>query len=219
MPALRAHPTVEAQIADRADETAYVNHDLDDGLRSGLLDDSLLESAPLWCEVRAEVLARMPKASSHVKRAQTVSGLINRLVVDLVEATAVRIAAAGLVSPAAVRDHSERVVAFSPEVGAAFLELKAFLYEHLYAHPRVARVGARAEEVLAKLYRTWIREPSLLPESVRRRFAREGEARAIADYIAGMTDRFAQSEHARLMGGTRDRAGGVPDPGGAPHGG
>ena len=211
-PALRAHPTLEAQIADRADETAYVNHDLDDGLRSGLLDDAMLESAPLWREVRVEVLARMPDAPSHVQRAQTVSGLINRLVIDLVEATAARVAAAGLASPDAVRDHFERVVAFSPEVGAAFLELKAFLYEHLYAHPRVARVSRWAEEVLAKLYRTWLREPSRLPASVRQRFAREGEARAIADYIAGMTDRFAQAEHTRLSGGARHSAGGFPDP-------
>jgi dGTPase len=198
VPPLAAHPTLEAQIADRADETAYVNHDLDDGLRSGLLDHALLEKAPLWCEVAAEVAARMPGASERVKRAQTVGGLINRLVVDLVEATAARIERAGLASPDAVRAHDERVVAFSPAVGQAFRELKAFLFEHLYDHPRVADVNRRAEEVLSELYRRWIAEPSLLPSSVREHFEREGEARAIADYIAGMTDRFAQSEHRRL---------------------
>jgi len=200
VPPLAAHPTVEAQIADRADETAYVNHDLDDGLRSGLLDHGVLESAPLWREVAAEVAARMPEASERVKRAQTVGGLINRLVVDLVEATAARIDRAGLASPDAVRGHDARVVAFSPEVGRAFRELKAFLFEHLYDHPRVASVNRRAEEVLSELYRVWIGDPAQLPASVRERFEREGEARAIADYIAGMTDRFAQAEHRRLTG-------------------
>ena len=213
VPPLRAHPTVEAQIADRADETAYVNHDLDDGLRSGLLDDRLLEKAPLWRDVRADVLARMPDAPARVQRAQTVAGLINHLMIDLVEATAARIAEAGLQSPDEVRGHGERVVAFSPGVGAAFLELKAFLFDHLYDHPRVARVSGHAEEVLSELYRIWIDDPSLLPESVRERYTREGEARAIADYIAGMTDRFAQSEYLRLTGG-----GGSPGPdGGLPN--
>jgi len=200
VPILANNPTVEAQIADRADETAYVNHDLDDGLRSGLLDDALLDSAPLWREVAAEVRARMPDASGRVKRAQTVGGLINRLMVDLVEATAARTESAGLATPDAARGHGEGVVAFSPEVGEAFRALKAFLFEHLYDHPRVARVSRRAEEVLSELYRVWIGDPSLLPDGVRERFEREGEARAIADYIAGMTDRFAQSEYRRLTG-------------------
>jgi len=200
VPALAAHPTVEAQISDRADETAYVNHDLDDGLRSGLLDHGVLESAPLWRDVAAEVAARMPEASERVKRAQTVAGLINRLITDLVEASVARIESAGLGSPDAVRGHSEGVVAFSPEVGHAFRELKAFLFERLYDHPRVASVNRRAEEVLSELYRRWIGDPALLPASVRARLEREGEARAIADYIAGMTDRFAQAEHRRLTG-------------------
>jgi dGTPase len=142
----------------------------------------------------------MPDASERVKRAQTVGGLINRLVVDLVEATAARIEAAGLDSADAVRGHEQGVVGLSPEVDRAFRELKAFLFEHLYDHPRVASVNRRAEDVLSELYRRWAGDPSLLPATVRERFEREGEARAIADYIAGMTDRFAQSEHRRLTG-------------------
>jgi dGTPase len=212
-PPLAAWPTVEAQIADRADETAYVNHDVDDGLRSGLLDDALMREAPLWCEVRAEVLERMPDASPRVKRAQTVAGLINRLVIDLVEATAERIERAEIASPDAVRAHEERVVAFSPPVAEAFAALKAFLFEHLYDHPRVARVSRHAETVLSELYRIWAGDPARLPESVRARLAREGEARAIADYIAGMTDRFAQSEHARLTGAGAGAAGGLSERG------
>ena len=208
LPELRAQATVEAQLADRADEIAYVNHDLDDGLRSGLLTLESLTEAPMWGELHAEVAARMPDADGRVLRARTVGGLIDRLVTDLVEATAVRIAEAGLKCVASVRDHREPVVGFSPAVREAFLALKAFLFRHLYDHPRVASVNRRAEQVLSELYRVWIADPALLPGSVRERFGSEGEARAIADYIAGMTDRFAQSEHARLGVGERARLGG-----------
>jgi len=200
LPELHAQPTVEAQLADQADEIAYVNHDLDDGLRSGLLTHELLADAPLWREVAAGLAERMPGAAERLRRARAVGGLIDRLVTDLVEATAARLAAAGVDSPARVREHGERVVGFSAPVGGAFRALKAFLFEHLYDHPRVASISRRAEEVLSELYRLWIADPARLPAGVRERFASEGEARAIADYIAGMTDRFAQSEHARLAG-------------------
>jgi dGTPase len=191
---------VEAQLADQADEIAYVNHDLDDGLRSGLLTHELLGGAPLWREVAADFAGRVPGAPERVRRARTVGGLIDRLVTDLVEATAARLAEARLASPAAVREHRERVVGFSAPVGTAFRALKAFLFQHLYDHPRVASISQRAEEVLSELYGIWIADPARLPAGVRERFSSEGEARAIADYIAGMTDRFAQSEHARLTG-------------------
>lgn len=198
-PELRRQPTLEAQLADRADEIAYVNHDLDDGLRSGLLTLEGLAEAPLWGELRARIEREMPEAGERVRRAQTVGGLINFLVVDLVEATGARLAAAAPADAAAVRDADERLVGFSPEVGERFLALKAFLFEHLYDHPEVTDVNRQAEEVLSELYRVWAKEPERLPAGVRDRFGSEGEARAIADYIAGMTDRFAQSEHRRLV--------------------
>lgn len=198
LPRLLRRPSLEAQVADRADEIAYVNHDLDDGLRSGLLTVAQLAEAPLWSEVRAQVEATMPEAGGRVQRAQTVGGLINFLVTDLIEATAARLVALEPASVDAVRNHSEPLVAFSPEVADRFVSLKGFLFDHLYDHPQVADINRRAEEVLSELYRMWIAAPERLPESVRRRFAKEGEARAIADYIAGMTDRFAQSEYARL---------------------
>ena len=201
LPELRAQPTLEAQVADRADEIAYVNHDLDDGLRSGLLSVEQLAEAPLWREIRAQVEADMPEAGERVKRAQTIGWLINFLVTDLVEATSARLAAAGLADAAEVRDRPERLVAFSADVGERFLALKAFLFRHLYDHPEVADVNRRAEDVLAELYRLWMDAPGRLPPAVRMRFDEEGEARAIADYIAGMTDRFAKSEHARLAPG------------------
>lgn len=199
LPVLHAQPTIEAQVADRADEIAYVNHDLDDGLRSGLLTVEGLAEAPLWGELRAGVEREMGDAGERVLRAQTVGRLINQLVTDLVESTAARLAEVRPKDADAVRHHPERLVGFSPAVGAAFLELKAFLFRHLYDHPRVAQISRQAEEVLSELYRTWRKAPDALPDPVRRRLESEGEARAVADYISGMTDRFAQSEHARLV--------------------
>ncbi len=200
LPPLRRQPTLEAQIADRADEIAYVNHDLDDGLRSGLLTLGQLEDAPLWNEMRARVEAEMPEAGERVKRAQTVGGLINLLVTDLVEATSARLEEARPAGVDAVRDDERPFVGFSRSVTERFLSLKTFLFEHLYDHPQVAEVNRRAERVLSELYECFAEKPAALPEAVRSRFPEEGEARAIADYIAGMTDRFAQSEHARLVG-------------------
>jgi len=201
LPRLSPQPSVEAQIADRADEIAYVNHDLDDGLRSGLLTEAILADAPLWRDVRADVEARMGRASGRVRRAQTVAGLINLLVTRLVEASAERLERAGADSPDAVCARAEGVVGLPDDVAGAFAELKAFLFRNLYDHPRVASVSRQAEEVLSHLYEALRRDPAGLPAHVRARFDEEGEARAIADYLAGMTDRFAQSEHERLARG------------------
>ncbi len=96
-------------------------------------------------------------------------------------------------------DLEERVLGFSEPMAAAKAELKAFLHEHLYHHPRVVRMTRKAEHVLGDLYRSYREDPRQLPGSVRQRFASEGEARAIADYIAGMTDRFALAEHRKLL--------------------
>ena len=204
LPPLGHQPTVEAQIADRADEIAYVTHDLDDGLRSGLLTHELLAEAPLWPEMRAEVEARMGAVGERVLRAQTVGGLINRLVTDLMEGSAARLDAAGLGSLAAVRGHPEQLVGLSDDLEASFRALKRFQFDHLYEHPRVAAVSRQAETILTDLHRVLLAKPDEMPQNVRARFADEGEARAVADYIAGMTDRFAQTEHARLVGGGPD---------------
>jgi dGTPase len=201
LPALGAQRSLEAQVADASDEIAYVNHDLDDGLRSGLLTVDQLEEAPLWEEAARRALERCrgTGVSRSVARSQTIIALINGLVTDLIEETSARLERAGPVSLEAVRRTAEPLVAFSPAVGGAKLKLKRFLMENLYQHPRVLGTTRRAERVVGELFETFTETPSLLPSSVRVRFGDEGAPRAIADYVAGMTDRFAMAEHRKLL--------------------
>jgi dGTPase len=191
-------PSLEAQLADRADEIAYLNHDLDDGLRSGLLDAEQLGGVELWAEVHAALPRESRDAGDRIMHAQMIRMLIDRLVVDLAEATARALAAAAPASPDAVRRQPESLVRYSAKTGPLQRKLKAFLYDELYQHPRVLAVSRQAEQILGDLYRAYRRQPHALPPHVRARFAEDGEARAIADYIAGMTDRFAQAEHEKL---------------------
>jgi len=199
VPPKTAQPSLEAQIADLADEIAYTNHDLDDGLRSGLLGLAQLEADALWRETRAAAVRRIGAAPERVLQAQTIVALINRLVTDAVEATARRIEAAGVGSLDAVRAHPERLVGFSPAVREGARALKRFLLENLYHHPRVLRMNRKAERVLGDLWQCFREEPRQLPRHVMERFEQDGEARAVADYVAGMTDRFALAEHKRLL--------------------
>jgi dGTPase len=200
VPAPTAQPCLEAQVADRADEIAYTNHDLDDGLRSGLLDLAALDEVPLWRETHREVRERSPDASAAVLRAQTIVALIDRLCTDLLIATAERLALAAPRDVDAVRATVARFVGFHDELAKPFLELKAWLRERLYYHPHVLAKNAQAEPVIGDLFTAYADGSRALPESVRARAAVDGELRAIADYVAGMTDRFALAEHAQLSG-------------------
>ncbi len=195
VPEATPQPGLEAQVADVADEIAYTNHDLDDGLRSGLLGLEQLEDVALWKETREQVAERLGPLSGRLLRAQLIIALINRLVTDLVESTAGRLSAAAVGSVEAVRAAPHRFAGFSPEVEKKKREFKRFLHRELYQHPRVLRVAENAERVLGDLFRAYRDDAALLPDHVRARFQIDGEARAIADYVAGMTDRFAMDEH------------------------
>ena len=199
LPPPAKQPSLEAQVADFSDQIAYTSHDLDDGLRSGLLELAQLEAEPFWRELRAHTVARIPDGSERVLRAQTLIALVDRLVTDLVSATAARLDAADVGSVAEVRDSAQPYVGFGSEIGECFRGLKRFLFEHLYNHFRVVRMSRKAERILGDLFRIYRADPDQLAPHVRARLARDGEARAIADYIAGMTDRFAQAEHRKLM--------------------
>ena len=198
LPELAESPSLEAQIADASDEIAYLNHDLDDGLRSGFVTPEQLETVSLWRETHSEVAERMPGSPESVVHAQTVRALIDGLVTDWIDATARRLVRAGAASADAVRA-SGRLGGLSAPLERARIELKDFLYRNLYHHPEVLRMTQEAERVLGDLFRACRADPRRLPEHVRARFAEDGEARAIADYVAGMTDRFAGSEHQRLL--------------------
>jgi dGTPase len=201
LPRRLASPSLEAQLADLSDEIAYLNHDLDDGLRSGLLTDALLEPVPLWRTTRAAVIAHIGAASEAVLHAQTIVALINKLVTSVIDASARRILASGCESADAVRAQPSPLIGASDELAAEQAVLKRFLYERLYHHPRVIASMQQAESTLSALYRAYRRDAKRLPPQVTTRFAEEGEARAIADYIAGMTDRFAVAESERIAAG------------------
>jgi len=195
LPPLGAQRHLEAQIADAADEIAYLNHDLDDGLQSGLLVPEELEELSLWREAAAE---RAKAPSPRVARAQAIVRLIDRLVTDLLGATVARLEAGRVATPAQLREAAAPVVALSPEVEAEKSLLKRFLRERFYQHPSVLRETRRAEGVMGDLFRAYEADPDALPAGLRARIPIEGVARAVADYVAGMTDRFAQSEARRL---------------------
>jgi dGTPase len=200
VPEPTAQPNLEAQVADHADEIAYTNHDLDDGLRSGLLSLEALHEVALWRDVRQDVERNVGAAPERVLRAQTIRLLINRLVGDLADESSRRIALSGADSVEAVRALAGRLVGFSAEAASELRTLKQFLLERLYHHPRVLEMAAPAERVISDLFDLFRKRTALLPEQVCARFDLDGEARAIADYVAGMTDRFALNEHARLLG-------------------
>jgi dGTPase len=198
VPPLAAQPSLEAQVADTSDEIAYINHDLDDGLGSGLLTAARLDDVPLWRSTLEMVREQLGAVPERVLRAQVVVALINRLVTDLIEAVAARVDARGLASVDAVRACPERLVQFSAELEKPKRELKKFLYDELYQHPQVLAMNERMVGMLADLFAAYRSDPGRLPEHVRARIPSDGEARAIADYVAGMTDRFAMHEHEKL---------------------
>jgi len=194
---LRRQPSVEAQVANLADEIAYNNHDIDDGLRSGLLSLAQLDEVPVFARHARAVLAGHPGIGERRMIHETVRRMINALVVDLTAESRRRIAAAAPASVDEVRV-APPLVAFSAPVRAEADALKVFLRDHLYRHYQVMRMTAKARRILRELFQAFLDEPRLLPVDHRQRAERDGP-RAIADYVAGMTDRYAIKEHRRLF--------------------
>jgi len=195
----RRQPSLEAQIANMADEIAYNNHDIDDGLRSGLVHAEDLNQLGLFGRHRAAALAAHPGLDGRRLVHETIRRMIDELVTDLISETGRRIADAGVRSLDEVR-MAPPLAGFSDRVRAESAQLKRFLHAQLYRHERVMAVMARARGIVEDLFARYRADPALLPDDHRQRVESIG-ARAIADYIAGMTDRFAVREHARLSGG------------------
>ncbi len=194
-------PCLEAQIVDFADEIAYTAHDVDDGLKSGMLDPDDLATVPLWADALGAVTSDAPGGTSAILRYQAVRRLIDWMASDLVETLLARIADDGIDTLAAVRAVKPRLVEFSPPMTVRQRELKAFLYDRLYTHHRVTRMTQKADRIMSALFEVYMQEPRQLPPHVLGRVAEEGEtvARVVADYIAGMTDRFALEEYKKLF--------------------
>jgi len=199
-------PGLEAQLANVADEIAYNNHDVDDGLRAGLLEIEQLEQVSLFREVLAEVRARWPGLRARRLVHETVRAMIDAQVRDLVHTTRRALEAARPAGVDEVRALPEPLVGFGDEMRERHLELKRFLRDNLYQHYRVHRMAAKARRIVHDLFEALVADPRLLPPEFRDHAARleaehgeGGRRRAVADYVAGMTDRFAIGEHRRIF--------------------
>ena len=200
--ALETYPSAEAQVAALADDIAYVNHDLDDGLRAGMFQLDDLADLPLVGPTIAAVSGLHPGLAKPRLVHETLRRLIDTMVADLVAETDGRLAALRPASVDDVRACKGPVVAFSAPIAAALLDLRHFLHAHMYNHYKVRRMTLKAQRIVEELFDGLVREPDCLPPAWRARAGAAGAPRtveAIADYIAGMTDRYALDEHDRLF--------------------
>ena len=202
----RQQPGLEAQLANFADEIAYNNHDVDDGIRAGLISVEQLLEVPLFAEYHAEVRERYPGLAGRRLVYEILRRMINRLVTDLIDSSAARLVASGVASAADVRSQPAPLIGFSDTTRKLNLALKTFLREHVYKHYKVRRMTSKAGRVIAALFEAFFDDPGLMPEEHESTASRlelsqgpAGRARAVADYIAGMTDRYAILEHRRLF--------------------
>jgi len=192
-------PTLEAQIIDLADEIAYNNHDIDDGLKAGFITPADLEGVDLWRETFGRVGRKYPGLDESRHIHQTISHLIGALIEDLVSTTRRSLEHHRIDSLEAVRRQTGHLVAFSPEILRKNIELKKFLHKNLYRHYRVERMRVKAERFLSRLFESYRNHPSLLPGELQAKYEVFGKERVFCDYIAGMTDRYALDEYKRLF--------------------
>ena len=195
----RKQPSLEAQLTNLADEIAYNNHDIDDGLRSGLISIDQLDSVGLYARHRVEVEAIFPGISGRRAINETVRRMINALVMDLIQTSQSNILQAGVQSIADVRN-APPLIAFSEAMKLEAQALKRFLRENLYQHYVVNRMTSKARRIVTDLFGIFMDEPRLLPPDYQTAGEDKNEqARKVADYIAGMTDRYAMREYRRLF--------------------
>ena len=201
----RHQPGLEAQIANLADEIAYNNHDVDDGIRAQLLDLSALREVRMFRRQYEAVIARYPGLSERRLVHEVIRRMINHIVVDFIRTTQAELAQVQPRSIDEVRAHGSPLAMLSDECREEHLELKAFLRQHVYRHYKVLRMTSKARRVLQQLFEGFFKDVSLMPEEHRdlalqaeAAHGAPGRARAVADYIAGMTDRYAILEHRRL---------------------
>lgn len=194
--------SLEAQLANLTDEIAYNNHDVDDGLRSGLITLQQLQEIEIFARHLHQVKQRYPEIVGRRLVHETVRGMINTLATDLTEQSIARIQDAKPDSPDSVREMSV-LIKFSTTIRRQQQELKRFLHKNLYKHYQVVRMSKKARHTITRLFSAFETEPALLPCEYQRRFREYGH-QAIADYIAGMTDRYAIREYQRLFAISED---------------
>ena len=191
--------TLEAQVADVADEITYYSHDLDDALDFAILDSGQLNESAIWRRSHARVTKRhqqLPDAELHKN---VIRDIIDLQVRDVVAASAAAIEATAPANPEEAYRQPMGLIRYSDEVDAANRALREFLYANVYYHPRVAEVNRRACEMLRSVFAAYLREPERLGDGAVRRIESEGLYRTVCDYVAGMTDRYLLEEHARIL--------------------
>jgi dGTPase len=194
--------SLEAQVANLADEITYYSHDLDDGLDSGLLSEKQLQrEVELWRYATRTVEQEYGALPDECRRYFIIRCIIDLQVKDVVTTTEERICRAGVVTADEVRRQPRPLVQYSPERRKQNIELRDFLYKNLYFNPVVNQPHIRARRVLEELFGYYLEHHSEVGNLARKRARRDGWPRAICDYLAGMTDRYAMLEHQRLLGG------------------
>ena len=193
-------PSLEAQIVELADEIAYNNHDLDDGLTSGMLEPEELSEVTLWRTVTESIRSEMRDISSTMLKHEGIRRIINMQVSDLISTIGRKIGEMNITNREELARAPERVAAFGPEMEVMNRELKTFLRENLYAHYRVTRMAEKAQRILTDLFNAYLDTPKQLPPTTFRKIQESGSVkRVICDYMAGMTDKFALEEHRKLF--------------------
>jgi dGTPase len=194
------YPTLEAQIVNVADQIAYMHHDLDDGLESGMLTFEQLENVPVWNDIYRDVIQKFPKARKKYHKYQTIRRVLSAFINDIQDETARRIEEFGINSLTDVRERGEEIVALSDGMKKETRVLLDALFKGLYQHYRVERMAQKSDKVLRDLFRTYLDNPWILPPTLAKLIDKDGLAHLhVCDYIAGMTDRFALQEHAKLF--------------------
>ena len=211
----RRQPGLEAQLANLADEIAYNNHDVDDGLRAGLLTEEELATTALFHDNHEQVLAAAERSGDKISRRktihETVRGMVNQVVTDLVDTSRQALLEAQPADIEAVRDAGGPLIAMSAATAERHRALKTFLNESLYRHERVQAMTRKANEIVTALFAAYMNDVHEMPKDHARRAADwgaesgdTGRARAVADYVAGMTDRYAYSAYRRFTGAEPD---------------
>ena len=187
-------PSLEAQIADLADEITYYSHDLDDAVDFEILSGRQLEENAIWQMSHETVRARYPDAREPDLHKLIIRDIIDMQVRDVVTSSARAIAEAAVQSADEVRRCSTKLIRYSDELSEANRELRRFLYQNVYYHPRVAEVNQQACEMLRRVFEAYVLDPERLGDSAAKRIQTEGLHRTVCDYIAGMTDRYLMEE-------------------------
>lgn len=195
----KKQPTLEAQLANLADEIAYNNHDIDDGLRSGLLTIAQLDEIDFFARFHHEVEKEYPGIGGRRVVNEIVRRMINALIVDLIDTSKELIQSAQPKSADDVRN-THTLIRFSEKMGEQALQLKRFLRKNLYQHYQVNRMTSKARRIITELFEAFMQEPTLMsPDYQEASGEKNAQARKVADYVAGMTDRYAMREHRRLF--------------------